>query len=76
MELMLEYLTDFQKKKIGKCNSVEEFSFKINQLNLDEEQEVEGIPMKRLLQDPGKYEGKSPEHSICNSFKDIYLSGI
>ena len=45
-------------------------SFKINQLN--EEQEVED----KSVQDPGKYEGMSPEHSICNAFKEICLSGI
>ena len=76
MELMLEYLKDIQKEKIGKCNSVEEFLFKINQLNLDEEYEAEDNPIKRLVQDPGRYEGKSPEHSICNAFKEISLSGI
>ena len=32
--------------------------------------------MKRSVQDPGKYEGKSPEHSVCNSFKEICLSSI
>ena len=73
MELMLEDLTDLQKEKIGKCNSVEELSFKIHQLNLDEEQEAEDIPIKRSVQDPSKYEGKSPEHSICNAFKEICL---
>ena len=51
-------------------------SFKIHQLNSDEEQEVEGIPIKRSVQDPGKYEGKFPEHSVCNSFKEICLSSI
>ena len=73
---MLEYLTNLQKEKIGKCNSVEELSFKINQLNLDEEQKAEDIPIKSSVQDPSKYEGKSPEHSICNAFKEICLSGI
>ena len=76
MELILEYLTDLQKEKIGKCNSVEEFSFKIHQLNSDEEQEVEDNPIKRSVQDPSKYEGKSSEHSVCNGFKEICLSGI
>ena len=33
-------------------------------------------PIKRSVQDPGKYEGKSPEHSVCNYFKDICLLGI
>ena len=70
MELMLEYLTDLPKEKVGKCNSVVELSFKINQLN--KEQEVED----GSVQDPGKYEGTSPEHSICNGFKEICLSGI
>ena len=32
--------------------------------------------MKRSVQDPSKYEGKSPEHSVCNAFKEICLSGI
>ena len=76
MELMLKYLTDLQKEKIGKCNSVEELSFKIHRLNSNEEQEAEDIPMKRSVQDPSKYEGKSPEHSVCNAFKEICLSGI
>ena len=40
MKLMLEYLIDLQKEKIGKCNSVEELSFKIHQLNSDEEHEA------------------------------------
>ena len=44
--------------------------FKIKQLN--EEQEEKG----RSIQDPGKYEGMFPEHSVCNSFKDICLSCI
>ena len=68
MELMLEYLTDIQKEKIGKWNSVEELSFKINQLNLDKKQEAEDSPIKRSIQDLGRYEGKSPEHSVCNAF--------
>ena len=58
MKLMLEYLTNLQKDKIGKCNSVEEFSFKINHLKLEEEQELEDNPIKRSLQDLGRYEGK------------------
>ena len=45
-------------------------SFKINQPN--EEQEAKD----GSIQDPGKYEGMFPEHSVCNSFKDICLSGI
>ena len=76
MELMFEDITDLQKEKIGKCNSDGELLFKINQLNSDEEQEAEDIPSKRSVQDLGKYEGKSPEHSICNGFKEICLSGI
>ena len=32
--------------------------------------------MKRLVQDPCMYEGKSLEHFVCNSFKEIYLSSI
>ena len=44
--------------------------FKINQLN--EEQEAED----KSVQDLGKYEGKSPKHSVCIDFKDICLSGI
>ena len=60
MELMLEYLTDIQKEKIGKCNLVEELLFKINQLSLDEGQEAEDNPIKRSVQDLGRYEGKSP----------------
>ena len=40
MDSMLGYLTDLQKEKVGKCNSVEELSFKINKLNLDKEQEA------------------------------------
>ena len=76
MKLMVEDLTDLQKEKIGKYNSIEELSFKINQLNLDEEQKAEGNPIKRLVQDPGKYEGKSHEHFVCNGFKEICLSGI
>ena len=76
MELMLGDLIDLQKEKMGKCNSVEELSFKINQLNLDEEQEAEDIPIKRSIEDMGKYEGKSLEHSVCNGFKEICLSGI
>ena len=70
MELMLEDLTDLQKEKIGKCNSAEELSFKINQLNEEQEAKDES------LQDPGKYEGMFLEHSVCNSFKDICLSSI
>ena len=70
MELMLGDLTDLQKEKIGKYNSIEELQFKINQLN--EEQEVED----RSVQDPGKYEGTSPAHSFCNCFKEICLSSI
>ena len=58
---------------MGKCNSIEEISFKIHKLNPDEEQEAEDIPIKRSVQDPGKYEGTSPEHSICNGFKEICL---
>ena len=50
--------------------------FKINQLNLDEEQEAEDNPIKRPVQDPGGYEGRSPEHSVCNAFKEICLLGI
>ena len=50
--------------------------FNINQLNLDEEQKAEDNPMKRSVQDPGRYEGKSPEHSVCNAFNEICLSGI
>ena len=73
---MLEDLTDLQKEKIGKCNSVKELFFKIHQLNSDEEQEVEDIPIKRSIQDPSKYEGKSLEHSICLAFKEIFISGI
>ena len=73
---MLEDLADRQKEKIGKCNSVDELSLKINRINSDEEQEAEYNPIKRSVQDPGKYEGKSPEHSICISFKHICLSGI
>ena len=69
-ELMLEDIIDLQKEKIGKCNSVEELSFKINQLN--EEQEAKD----GSVQDPGKYEGMSLEHSVCNAFKEISLSGI
>ena len=45
-------------------------SFKINHQN--EEQEAED----RLVQDPGKYEGTSLEHFVCNAFKEICLSGI
>ena len=41
MKLMVEDLTNLQKEKIGKYNSIEELSFKINQLNLDEEQKEE-----------------------------------
>ena len=48
----------------------------IHQLNSDEEQEAEDIPIKRSVQDPGKYEGKSPKHYVCNGFKEICLSGI
>ena len=55
---MLEDLTNLQKEKIGKCNSTEELSFKINQLN--EEQEAED----RSVQDPGKYEGMFPKHFV------------
>ena len=76
MKCMVEDLTDHQKEKIGKCNSVEELSFKINQLNLDEEQKAEDNPIKRSIQDPGEYEGKSPEHSISNAFIEICLTSI
>ena len=51
-------------------------SFKINQLNLDEEQKVEEDPIKSSIQDPDKYEGKSREHFVCNAFKEICLLGI
>ena len=37
---------------------------------------VEDNPIKRSIQDPGKYEGKSLEHSVYNDFKEICLSGI
>ena len=70
MELMVEYLTDLQKEKIGKYNSIEELQFKMNQLNKEQEGE------DRPVQDPCKYEGTSPEHSICNGFKNICLSVI
>ena len=50
MELKIEHITDIQKEKIGKWNSVEELSFKINQLKLDEEQEAEDSPIKRSVQ--------------------------
>ena len=73
---MLEDLTNLQKEKIGKCNLVEELLFKINQLNLDKEQEAKDSPIKGLVQDPGRYEVKSPEHSVCNDFKYICLSCI
>ena len=76
MKLMVEDLTGLKKKKIRKCNSIEELSFKINQLNLDEEQKAEDSPIKRSVQDLGKYEGKSPEHFVCNAFKEICLLGI
>ena len=69
-------MTYLQKDKIGKYNSIEELSFKINQLDLDEEQKAEDNLIKRSVQYPSKYEGMSPEHSVCNSFKDICLSGI
>ena len=75
MKCMVEDLTDLRKEKIGKCNSIEELPFKINQLNLDEEQNAEENPIKRSIQDPGKYEGNSPKH-VCNDFKEICLSGI
>ena len=51
---MVEYMTDLQKEKIGKYNSIKELSFKLNQLN--EEQEAKD----RLVRDPCKYEGMSP----------------
>ena len=73
---MLEDIIDLQKEKIGKCNSVKELFFKIHQLNSDEEQEVEDIPIKRSVQYPCKYEGKSHEHFVCNGFKEIWLSCI
>ena len=38
MKLMVEDMKYLQKDKIGKSNSIEELSFKINQLNLDKEQ--------------------------------------
>ena len=76
MELILLDLTDLQNEKIGKHNSIEELLFKIHHLNSDEEQEAEDIPIKRSVQDPSEYEGKSPEHSVCNAFKEICLSGI
>ena len=70
---MVEDLIDLQKEKIGKYNSIEELSFKINQINLDDEQKVEHSPIKRSVQDPGKYEGKSPKHSVCNAIKEIFI---
>ena len=76
MKVMVEDMTDLQKEKIGKCNSIEELSFKINQLKIDEEQKAKDNPIKRSVQDPGKYEGKSPEHSVHNAFKEICLSGV
>ena len=60
MELMLKYIIDIQKEKIGKCNSVEELLFKINHLNLDEEKQAEDNPIKSSVQGLGEYEGKSP----------------
>ena len=44
--------------------------FKINQLNEVQEAEDKPVP------DPGKYKGTSPEHYVCNGFKEICLSGI
>ena len=67
MKIMVEYIKDIQKDKIGKYNTIEELQFKRNHLN--EEQQAED----RLVQDPGKYEGTSPKHSLCNSFKEIFL---
>ena len=36
MKLVVEDMIDLQKEKVGKCNSIEELSFKINQPKLDE----------------------------------------
>jgi len=76
MKLMTADLTDLQKKKIGKCNSIEELSLKLDQVYSIEEQKAEGNSIERSVQDPGKYEGKSIEHPICNVFEEICLSSI
>ena len=55
MKLMVEDLIDMQKKKIGKCNSIEEFSLKIDHLYSIEEQEAKDNSVKRLVQDPIEY---------------------
>ena len=46
---MVEYITYIQKEKIGKYNSIEELLFKLNQLNLDEEQKAEDNSIKKSL---------------------------
>ena len=40
MEAILEGLTDIQKKKIGKCNSVKELWLRLKQLYSNKEQEA------------------------------------
>ena len=75
MELMLEYLTDIQKEKIGKCNSIGELSLKIDQIQFIEEHK-EDNSIERSVQEPSKFEGKFPEHSDYYSFEETCLSGI
>ena len=60
MDLIIEDIIDLQKEKIGKYNSIEELLFKINQINLVEEQKAEDNPIKRSVQYLSRYEGKSP----------------
>ena len=67
MKLMVEDMTDLQKEKIRKYNTIGELQFKINHLN--EEQQAED----RSVQDPGKYEGTSPKHSVSNDFKEMFI---
>ena len=76
MKLMVEDLADIQKEKIGKCNSIEELLLKINQLYFIEEHKEEDNSRERSVQDPGKFEGKSLEHSNYNSFEETCLSSI
>ena len=49
MKLIVEDLTDLQKEKIGKCNSIEELSLKMYQLYFIEEHKEEDNSIQRLL---------------------------
>ena len=49
MKLMVEDLTDLQREKIGKCNSIGEFSLKMVQLYFIEEHKEEERELHRKV---------------------------